>query len=60
MNQPWLIFCEYDHYCQGWETVSGSFLVYSDTFENACAKLHRLGMTIEAENARNFRNLTLE
>jgi hypothetical protein len=35
----WLIACSYDEYCQGYERNSGYWLVYADSFEQACEML---------------------
>lgn len=54
--KQYLIYCEYDYYCQGWEATRGYFLVYADSFEEAVSKLKSSGL---AENVRHERNMTV-
>ena len=57
----YLIFCEYDYYCQGWEEASGYFLIYADSFELACTKLCQQGSDDPSAKAfRNFKNCTIK
>jgi hypothetical protein len=54
-NIPFLIRCRYDTYCQGYEETSETFLVYSNSFEDACRKL-----TDALKDAHSFENLTID
>jgi len=58
--RDWLIECDYDHWCQGWEKAHGLFLVRADSFEAACVKLEAGFRTAVRENPRNFINCTIE
>jgi hypothetical protein len=50
----WLVRCEYDYYCQGWEDTYGYFLVYADSFKDSCSKLAK-----RLKNARHFEDCTV-
>ena len=56
----YLIFCEYDEYCQGWEATSGYFLVYADSFEAACNKLSQCYSPLDYTAFRNFKDCTIK
>lgn len=53
---PYLIYCQYDYYCQGTESTWGYFLVYAGTYEDALCKLQTSKLV---ENPRNFQNKTI-
>lgn len=54
-TKQFLIFCEYDYYCQGIESTWGYFLVEATHYENACNKVRT-----RVEKARNFEDRTIE
>lgn len=54
-NKQFLVYCQYDYYCQGIESTWGYFLVTAKTFAEACAKVQE-----NEENARDFENKTIE
>lgn len=51
----YLISFTYDHYCQGYENVELTVLVYACSFNYACDKIKK-----KYRNARDFENLTIE
>ena len=53
--KQFLIYCQYDYYCQGTESTWGYFLVSSYSFEQACMKIVR-----DIPGARDFENKTIE
>lgn len=55
--RTYLVKFDYDYYCQGYERGTETFLVYADTFEEACRRILNGGKFL---NVRNFRNLTLD
>ena len=56
--QAFLIGCTYEYYCQGWEKTQGTFLVYGESFADAC-KLLVHNCPLEGANFREFQNLTV-
>ena len=61
-KRDFLISCNFEEYCQGWEETYGWFLVRAETYEQACFKLRTaLGEgTTDTRNVHNFRNCTVE
>jgi len=56
----YLIFCEWDYYCQGWDDTYGYFLVTADTFSQACAKVVKHLEEQGMRNVRGFENRTVD
>lgn len=56
----YLIYCDYDYYCQGMEKASGYRLVVAETFEHACNKLYAMTDGFNFSNPRNFKNMTIQ
>lgn len=54
-TKQYLVYCEYDYYCQGIESTYGYFLVEATHWEDACNKVRA-----NVENARNFENKNIE
>jgi hypothetical protein len=55
----YLIYCDYDTWCQGWEEASGYFLVSADSFGQACEKLQTCSKFQDKTNFRNFDDCTI-
>lgn len=55
MNNPYLISCEHEVYCQGYEYVHDTFLVYAASFAEAYDKLKD-----RLKNVRYIENKTIE
>ena len=53
-NLVYLINCDYEEWCQGWDNVNGYFLVYAPSFDEACSYLEN-----ELRKPQNFRNCTI-
>lgn len=54
-DKLFLLFCDYEYYCQGYENTYGYFLVYAEDFADACTKLKR-----EIPSAHNIKNKTID
>lgn len=54
-TKQYLVYCEYDYYCQGTESTYGYFLVEATHWEDACNKVRA-----RVDNARNFVNKNIE
>ena len=54
-QRQFLISCDYEYYCQGFEETYGYFLVSASTFEEACKKLES-----NLSDATNFHNCNVE
>lgn len=54
-TRQFLVYCQYDYYCQGIESTWGYFLVEATHFEDACNKIR-----CHKANTRNFENRTIE
>ena len=52
--EAYLINCEHEVFCQGYERVREDFLIYADSFERACDKLYN-----SLEDPRFFENKTI-
>jgi len=52
--KAYLINCEHEIFCQGFERVREDFLIYADSFERACDKLYK-----SLEDPRFFENKTI-
>lgn len=59
--KQFLISCDYDYYCQGYEKTTGIFLSTGTDFDDACIKLRTWLQytTGRGINARNFVSLTV-
>ncbi len=55
MKIGFLISFTYDGYCQGYEEMNETLLVYAESFDDACTKI-----SYKRANPRNFKNLTLQ
>jgi len=60
MDKQFLVFCEFDTFCQGWERDWGYFLVLASDFPFACTKLKEHSIDKGENNPRGFRNHTVE
>ena len=56
----YLIYCDYDTWCQGWEPASGYFLVEANSFEHACEKLQGCTTFTNKQDFRNFDDCTVK
>jgi len=54
--KAYLISCDYEYYCQGYEWTNGIVLVHADSFEQACQKIID---NKDYYHAENFKNLTI-
>jgi len=52
--RAFLIYFEYEHYCQGYEWEWEYQLVYARDFPHACGKI-----ALKFKNAREFQNKTI-
>ena len=54
-TKQFLVYCQYDYYCQGTESTWGYFLVTAKTFREAKDKVRD-----RVENARDFEDKTID
>ena len=54
--KQFLVYCEYEYYCQGMEKTWGYFLVTAPDFETACDKVY----VKTKHSARHFENMTID
>ena len=55
MKKQFLVYCNYDEYCQGYEETWGYFLVTASSFKDAVEKLKK-----KLVNPDNFRDCNVE